>query len=82
VAFIRTVRPRNATGALREAYDYLSRVTGNGPTPHIIEVFSLKPASTRAAVRMWELSMWMGKEPRKHREFLAAATSRVLNCSY
>ncbi len=39
-------------------------------------------ASMRRMLRTWELSQWSGDEPRRHRELVAAAVSRVNECHY
>ncbi len=81
--FIRTIPPRQARGALREAYGTLRGVTGvAAPAAGIVQLFSLHPAAVRRMVRSWQLSMWTGGAPRALRETLAAAVSRLNSCHY
>jgi len=45
-------------------------------------MFSLRPGSMRRMIRTWELSNWVGSEPRPMREMIAAAVSRLNDCHY
>jgi len=82
MAFIRTIPKAKAAGELADAYRYAAETTGSKRVGKVIEVFSLAPDTLRAVVRRWELSMWIGTERRQGKEFLAAAVSRTLNCTY
>ena len=82
MAFIRTISPREATGETAEVYRYLAKVGGHRMVPKIVRIFSLRPGSMRMMIRKWELSMWMGDEPRHMRELAAAAVSRFNDCHY
>jgi hypothetical protein len=82
MAFIETVRPGKATGETAEVYKYMARVGGHEMVPNIVQIFSLRPGSTRMMIRRWELTMWMGDEPRQMREMVASAVSRLNHCHY
>jgi alkylhydroperoxidase family enzyme len=82
MAFIATVPPGQATGETAEVYRYMAEVGGGGPIAHVVRVFSLRPGSMRRMIRSWELTMWAGDEPRRHRELVAAAVSRLNDCHY
>ena len=82
MAFIATVPPGKATGETAEVYRYMAEVGGHPMVGRIVQVFSLRPASMRRMIRTWELSQWMGSEPRTNRELVAAAVSRLNDCHY
>lgn len=76
--------PTTAEGGpeLRAVHTYMHEVGGLGLTANIMRMFSLRPASMRRMIRTWELSMWMGDEPRTTRELVAATVSRINQCVY
>ena len=82
MTFIATVPPSRATGDTADAYAYAARITGHSMVARIVQLFSLRPASMRRMLRTWELSQWSGEEPRRQRELVAAAVSRVNECHY
>ena len=82
MAFIRTIGPRQATGETKEVYRYMREVAGDGMVARIVQMFSLRPGSMRRMIRSWELTNWVGDEPRTTREMLAAAVSRFNSCHY
>lgn len=87
MAFITTIPPSMAEGDLKAAYRYMAEVSGQAEasTPlvaRIIQLFSLRAASVRRAIRAWELAMWIGDEPRATRETIGAAISRLNDCHY
>jgi hypothetical protein len=82
MAFVATIPPGRATGEVRDAYRYMREVGGAATVAHVVQVFSLRPASMRRMIRSWELAMWTGTEPRAAREFLAVAVSRLNACHY
>lgn len=82
VAFIETIPPSRAEGELKAAYGYMAQVGGHPMVARIVQLFSPRPASLRRMVRSWELTMWMGDEPRPMRETVAAAISRLNDCHY
>ena len=82
VAYIETRPPSRATGELAAAYRYMAEVGGHPMVGRIVQLFSLRPASVRRMVRSWELTMWVGDQPRPMRETVAAAISRLNDCHY
>jgi hypothetical protein len=82
MAFIATVPPSQATAETLDVYRYMRRVGGVGTIGQIVQLFSLRPASMRRMIRSWELTMWVGDEPRARRELLAAIVSRFNDCHY
>ncbi len=80
--FIKTIPPGKATGETAEVYCYMSKMGGISLIARIVQVFSIRPGSMRRMIRMWELAMWMGNEPRTTREMVAVAISRLNNCHY
>ncbi len=82
MAFIETVPPGQATGETAEVYKYMAGVSGHDRVAKIVQMFSLRPGSMKMMIRMWELAMWIGDEPRQTREMVAAAVSRFNNCHY
>lgn len=82
MAFIATVAPRRATGETAAAYRYMADVAGSDLVANVVRLFSLRPASMRRMIRAWELTMWVGDEPRTMRETVAAAVSRFNDCHY
>ena len=80
--YIKITPPRQATEELLDVYNYASNVAGINMVAKIVQIFSLRPASMKRMVRMWELMMWMGAVPRPYRELAAAAVSRFNNCPY
>ena len=82
MAFVAVVPPSQATGELADAYRYMREVGGIGMIGHIVQMFSLRPGSMRRMIRTWELSNWVGSEPRPMREMVAAAVSRLNDCHY
>jgi hypothetical protein len=82
VAFITTVSPRRATGETAAVYRYMAEVAGSDLVANVVRLFSPRPASMRRMIRSWELTMWVGDEPRTLRETVAAAVSRLNDCHY
>jgi hypothetical protein len=82
MAYIRTVPPSRATGETAEAYTYMRRVGGMDRVTRIAQAFSLRPASMRRMIRTLELTKRVGGGPRRTRELVAAAVSRLNNCHY
>jgi alkylhydroperoxidase family enzyme len=82
MAYIPTVPPSRATGETAEAYEYMRRVGGMDRVTRIVQVFSLRPASMRRMIRTLELSKRVGDGPRRTRELVATAVSRLNNCHY
>jgi hypothetical protein len=82
MALIATIPPARATGETAEAYRYMRRVGGIGMVAKVVQLFSLRPGSMRRMIRSWELSNWIGSEPRATRELVASAVSRLNDCHY
>ncbi len=82
MAFVAVVPPSQATGELADVYGYMREVGGIGMIGNIVQLFSLRPGSMRRMIRTWELSNWVGSEPRPLREMVAAAVSRLNDCHY
>ena len=82
MAFIKVIPRGKATGETAEAYRYMSEMGGINRIAKIVQMFSLRAGSMRRMIRMWELTMWMGNEPRTTRELVAVAVSRLNNCHY
>jgi hypothetical protein len=60
----------------------MSDVGGAAMIANVVRLFSLRPASMRRMIRTWELSNWVGSEPRTTREMVGAAVSRLNDCHY
>ena len=82
MAYVRVVPPSQATGDLADVYRYMREVGGVGMIANIVRLFSLRPGSMRRMIRTWELSNWVGNEPRATRELVGAAVSRLNDCHY
>ena len=82
MAYVPTMPPGRADGELADAYRYMAQVGGHPMVGRIVQLFSLRPASMRRMVRSWELTMWVGDQPRPLRETVAAAISRLNDCHY
>ena len=82
MAFIKIIKPNEATDETAEVYKYVAQVTGQKLVPKIVQLFSLRPSSMKRMIRLWELGMWTGNVPRRSREMVAAAVSRFNVCHY
>jgi hypothetical protein len=82
MAYVRVLSPSQATGELADVYRYMREVGGVGMIANIVRLFSLRPGSMRRMIRTWELSNWVGTEPRTTREMVGAAVSRLNDCHY
>ena len=80
--FIKTIPPSKAKGETAEVYQYVKKMSGISQVGKVVQMFSLRAGSMRRMIRLWELSMWMGNEPRTTRETVAVAVSRLNNCHY
>jgi alkylhydroperoxidase family enzyme len=90
--FIETIAPQHAKHETAAVYQYMGQV-GSGVSEatdaklpariaQLVQLFSIKSASMRRMIRLWELAMWTGTEPRDKRELIAAVVSRLNNCGY
>jgi hypothetical protein len=82
MSFIATVPPSRADAELAAAYKYLYRVAGGRIPARIFQSFSSRPSSMTRFIRNWELALWIGDEPRRYRELVAVAVSRLASCDY
>ena len=82
MAYVQIVPPSRASGELADAYRYMGEVGGVAMIANIVRLFSLRPASMRRMICTWELSNWVGSEPRTTREMVGAAVSRLNDCHY
>lgn len=80
--YITTVRRSRANAEVASAYGYLYRVAGVRIPGRIFQVFSLRPSTMARFIRNWELAMWLCDEPRRNRELVAVAVSRLASCEY
>jgi hypothetical protein len=80
--FIETLSRSRAGAELAEAYRYLDRVAGTRIPGKIFELFGLRPSTMTRYIRNWELAMWACAEPRRNRELVAVAVSRLATCEY
>ncbi len=80
--YIQTISPQRADAETAEVYRHMEGVGGSAKIAHIVQLFSLRPASMLRMIRSWELAMWSGEEPRMNRELVAAAVSRHADCHY
>ena len=82
MSFIATTPPSRATAEGKAAYRYMYRVAGGWIPGNIFKTFGLRPATMTRYIRDWEVAMWSCDEPRRTRELVAAATSRLARCDY
>ena len=82
MAYIKTISPRVAVGAVAEAYQLATDICGLSRIPNVMQVFSLRPETLKRAIRIWELGMWVTDVPRALLEMVAVAVSRFNNCHY
>ncbi len=83
MAYIKVIPPGRATGDAAAGYRYMGEMGRfDKKVPKVVQVFSLRPDAMTRMIRTWELSMWMGPEPRTTREMIGAAVSRLNQCHY
>lgn len=81
MAYIRTIAPEEATGALKQLYDAAQQRAGR--VFNIVRLQSLNPRALDATMRLYQtLMLGPGPLPRATREMLATVTARELNCFY
>ena len=81
MAYIRTIAPEEATGALKQQYD--AAIKRAGHVFNIVRLQSLNPRALDASIRLYQtLMLGPGPLPRATREMLATVTSRTLDCFY
>lgn len=81
MAWIRTVAPEEATGALKAEYD--AAVKRAGRVWNIVRIKSLNPPALKASLTLYQTLMF-GRSPlsRGQREMLAVVVSRTNGCRY
>ncbi len=80
--FIKMIPPSKAKGETANVYQYAKEMTGISQIGKVVQMFSLRAGSMRRMIRLWELSMWAGNEPRATREIVSVAVSRLNECHY
>ena len=81
MAWIRTIRPGEATGKLKEIYDAAEKRAGR--VFHIVSLQSLNPAVLEASIELYMKTMHGASSlTRAERELLATVTSRANQCHY
>lgn len=81
MAYIETVPPAEADGALRREYD--KATARSGRIWNIVRMMSQNPETLRASMQLY-LSTMHGPSPlsRAQREMIAVVVSRANNCHY
>lgn len=81
MAWIKTVHPDDAEGALKREYD--AAVRRSGKVYGIVRSMSLNPAALRGSIRLY-LDLMHGDSPlsRVQRELLATSVSVFNKCHY
>ena len=82
MAWIKTVKPEDATGTLKRQYD--AAVKRAGKVFQIIEIQSLRPRALRASTQLYLELMYSCDSAlsRAQREMIATTVSRVNDCYY
>ncbi len=82
MAWIRTIEPEAATGALRAIYD--SAVRRAGRVFHILRLQSLQPDALLAMIALYQATTTATRSPlpRWFRELIAVRVSRHNRCFY
>jgi alkylhydroperoxidase family enzyme len=82
MAWIRTISPDSATGALKRQYE--TAVKRAGKVFQIIEIQSLRPRLLRASTQLYLEAMFCSdsKLSRAQREMIATTVSQVNGCFY
>lgn len=81
MAYIRTIAPEEATGALKPQYD--AAIKRAGRVFNIVRLQSLNPPVLDASICLYQMLMLApGPLPQATRTMLATVTSRTLDCFY
>ena len=81
MAWIRTIRPGEASGELREQYDRMRDPAGN--IANILQVHSLNPAALGAHFDLYRILLFGRSElSRAQREMIAVVVSKTNECHY
>ena len=81
MAWIKTIEPRDAEGALRAEYE--AAVKRAGKVFNILKIQSLNPGTLRASMQLYQATMRAPSElTRLEREMIATVVSQVNRCLY
>ncbi len=82
MAWIKTIAPAEATGALRKLYDEALRRAGR--VFGIVRMMSLSPPMLRSSMDLYRRTMLEASAPlsRRRREMLAVVVSATNDCHY
>lgn len=81
MAYIRTIEPDEAQGALKQEYDEAIRRAGR--VYRIVQIMGLRPAHLKASMGLYKAVMHgAGALTRAQREMLAVVVSKVNHCHY
>lgn len=81
MAFIKTIEPEEAAGALKSEYD--AAIKRAGKVFNILKVQSLNPATLRASMQLYSTTMHAASGlTRAEREMLATVVSSANDCFY
>ena len=82
MTWIKTIRPEDATGTLKEAYDEIKKTQGR-PVGSLATAYSLKPAFLRAARELSHTVTFGGSSlGQRKEELIATVIAAKLKCSY
>jgi hypothetical protein len=84
MAWIRTVRPEEAEGIVKEEYaQHFANLGVGGEVPEVISVFSLRPDLLRARVGFARVMTFGGSGLGRYREeLIATSISQLLGCKF
>lgn len=81
MTWIKTIRPEDATGALKEAYDELK--SQGKPVGSLVSAYSLKPAFLRASRDLSHTVTFGGSSlGQRKEELIAMVVAAQLKCTY
>ncbi|MFQ6612839.1 MAG: hypothetical protein ACE5D2_07025 [Fidelibacterota bacterium] len=81
MAYIKTIKPKEAEGILKQEYE--KGLRRSGYISNILRIMSLSPAALRDSIRLYLTIMYGASElSRAQREMLATVVSRVNHCHY
>ncbi|MBK9384426.1 MAG: carboxymuconolactone decarboxylase family protein [Planctomycetes bacterium] len=81
MAYIRTIAPAEATGALKQLYD--AREASAGKVWNIVRLMSLSPGTLRASMGLYAAAMHAPSPlSRALREAIAVVVSQANDCHY
>ena len=84
MAWVRTVRPEEAEGVVKEEYTlHFANLGVGGEIPEVISVFSLRPDLLRARVGFAKTMTFGGSGLGRYREeLIAVSISQLLGCKF